>query len=264
MAEISTIIEEAQMMEQNRVDLVKALNDVGFTQVNDSTPLSDIAKYIKWAGGLLDIRLACLSKSTKEQKFFTREEWDSLSAISKSSYIKLGVCLRAERQEFIIAKSDATMPDGSKGIKWSTANTDVRGLTNFVGSPDLLRDIDGRANTDIILASADYDGVEYPAAERARAYKASTVADGGMDDPTEWSLPAIGQLALLYKYYNELNAELRYYGLNPITDTWYWSSTEYGSSYAWYVYMSLGGINYFFSKSNAGYVRAVAPAIKTL
>ena len=259
MPEIQTIIEEAQLMKQNRADMVKALNDVGFTQVNDNTPLSSIAKYMKWAGGLLNIRLACISKTTKEQQFFSREEWKGLSASGKSSFFKLGVCIRAERQQFIIAKDNATTSTGSLTMQWAPNNrVDVRGLTNYYGMSSLLTDIDGEANTDLILAAIDTNGIDCPAARIAREYKAATFADGGIDDPTKWSLPAIGQLWLLYKYYNEINAELTYYGMATIINDWYWSSTECDSTYAWCVYMFIGGIN-SCHKPNACRVRPVAP-----
>lgn len=259
MSEINTIIEEAQLMKQNRVDLVNALNEVGFSEVNESTPLADISKYMKWAGGLLDLRLACLTKSTKEQCFFSREEWEALSASSKSSYIKLGICIRAERQQFIISKDNVTKADGTLTMQWAPNNSnDVRGLTNFYGISTLLTDVDGEANTDLILAAVETNGIDYPAAQRARAYKASTVADGGIDDPTKWSLPAIGQLWLLYKYYNEINAELTYYGMQTLMNDWYWSSTECNASTAWFVSMAYGYIYYNF-KNTSNRVRAVAP-----
>jgi len=263
MTDVNTIIEEAQLMKQNRADLVKALNEVGFAECNESTSLSDIAKYMKWAGGLLDIRLACLSKSTKKQHFFSREEWDALSASNKSSYIKLGLCIRAERQQFIISKDNVAKPDGTLTMQWApNNNNDVRGLTNYYGISTLLTDIDGEANTDLILAAVGDNGIEYPAAQRARAYKASTLADGGVDDPTTWSLPAIGQLWLLYKYFNELNAEFTYYGMQTILNDWYWSSTECNSSLAWYVGMYYGafsGIGKYYHYR----VRAVAPVLSS-
>ena len=154
MADINTIIEEAQLMKQNRVDLVKALNEIGFTQVNDQTPLSDIAKYMKWAAGLLDIRLATFSKSTKQHRYWTYDEWVGQSAQTRSFYIQMGVVIRAERQEFIIAKDNLTSDSGSTAMQWATNNNnDVRGLTNFYGVPTMLTDIDGEANTDLILAA---------------------------------------------------------------------------------------------------------------
>ena len=261
MADINTIIEEAQLMKQNRVDLVKALNEIGFTQVNDQTPLSDIAKYMKWAAGLLDIRLATFSKSTKQHRYWTYDEWVGQSAQTRSFYIQMGVVIRAERQEFIIAKDNLTSDSGSTAMQWATNNNnDVRGLTNFYGVPTMLTDIDGEANTDLILAAIEANGIDYPAARRAREYRCCSLADGGVDDPTIWSLAAIGQLWLFYKYIFEINAALTLFGMVTIdTGSWYWSSTECNSSNAWYVYMSYGYINNN-NKTNTGRARAVAPA----
>lgn len=53
-------IEEAQLLRSNRKAIVEQLNSMGFSSVDDSTPLSDIAKYMQWAGGLLDVRLATI------------------------------------------------------------------------------------------------------------------------------------------------------------------------------------------------------------
>lgn len=248
-------------MKQNRADLVKSLNDIGFSQVNESTPLSDIAKYMQWAGGLLDIRLATFSKSTKQHRYWTYDEWMGQSAQTRSTYIQMGVVIRAERQEFIIAKDNLTSDTGANGIQWAPNNSnDVRGLTNFYGDSSLLADIDGEANTDLILAAIESNGIDYPAARRAREYRCCSTADGGVEDPTVWSLPAVGQLWLFYKYLLEINAALTQFGMATIgTGDWYWSSTECNSSSAWTVYM-LSGYVYFSFKTASSRARAVAPA----
>lgn len=248
-------------MKQNRVDLVKALNEIGFTQVNDQTPLSDIAKYMQWAAGLLDIRLATFSKSTKQHRYWTHDEWVGQSAQTRSSYIQMGVVIRAERQEFIISKDNLTSDSGATAMRWATNNNnDVRGLTNFYGVPTLLKDIDGEANTDLILAAIEANGIDYPAARRAREYRCCSLSDGGVDDPTTWSLPAIGQLWLFYKYIFEINAALTLFGMVTIdTNSWFFSSTECNSSGAWHVHMSSGSI-ICTSKTNPSRARAVAPA----
>ena len=261
MADINTIVEEAQLMKQNRADLIKTLNDIGFSQVNESTPLSDIARYMQWAGGLLDIRLATFSKSTKQHRYWTYDEWMGQSAQTRSTYIQMGVVIRAERQEFIIAKDNLTSDTGATGIQWAPNNSnDVRGLPNFYGDSSLLADINGEANTDLILAAIESNGIDYPAARRAREYRCCSTADGGVEDPTVWSLPAIGQLWLFYKYLLEINAALTLFGMAPIsTGDWYWSSTECNSSYAWYVSMYYGTV-YSSGKTTSYRARAVAPA----
>ena len=256
------IIQEAQLMRQNIADQIAALNELGFTEVNSSTPLSVIADYMRWAGGLRDLRLATINKNTGAYSDYSEEEWNNLSASGKATLIKLGIRIRAERQDFIISKDNITRANGSLDMPWApNNNVDVKGLSNYgPGATGHLNDIDGKANTDLILAYGKANDITFEAAERARAYKASTVADGGYDDPTEWSLPAVGQLWLLYKYRLKINAAITlFFGSSAqlITDSWYWSSTEYSSSSAWFVHMSYGGI-YIIGKSNTYRVRAVA------
>lgn len=261
MSDIYTIIEEAQLMMQNRADLVKTINGLGFHQVNAETPLSDIARYMQWAGGLLDLRLACFSKKDRKQHFFSREEWEALSAFNKSSYIKMGICIRAECQQFIIAKDNQISPTGTNTMIWAdNVNNDVRGLTNFNGISALLADIDGEANTDLILAAVKDNGINYPAAQQARAYKASTLADEGVEDKTVWSLPAIGQAWLFYKYMHQINAEFDYHGMQPLNNNSYWSSTEANSFHAWYVNLYNGAIRNI-GKNSTATVRPIAPVL---
>ena len=259
-------IEDAKLLQQNRADIVATLNSLGFSEVDADTPLSEIAEYMKWAGGLRDIRLACFHKTTKEQAFFTREEWSALSASNKSTYIRMGVVIRANCHEFIISKDNATTVNGSQTMPWAPNNSNnVKGLADYYGNPNLLEDWDSEGNTDLILAAVDTNGIDYPAAQRARAYKCSTVADGGVDDPTTWNLPAIGPLYIMLRYFNEINAELTYFfgSANVLTNDWYWSSTECDSSGAWHVNFNYGYMG-SYSKAHAGRVRPVAPvAVRT-
>ncbi len=254
-------IQEAQLLADNRAALVAALNELGFTEVNSETSLSEIADYMRWAGGLRDIRLATLSKATGAYTDYSSEEWNLLSASQKAACIKLGLRIRAEGQDFILAKEDCLNSVGNSTMPWcENSATDVKGLTNYgSGSTGHLKDIDGKANTDLILAHGLANGIRFEAAEQARAYKASTIADGGFDDPTEWSLPAIGQLWLLYKYRKQIDAALtEFFGsIYALNSSWYWSSTEYSSSSAWLVYMLYGFI-YTNNKTNTFRVRAVA------
>lgn len=254
-------IQEAQLLRENRSALVAQLNDLGFSKVNENTPLSELADYMRWAGGLRDLRLAVINKSTGAYSDYSEDEWNGLSASAKASCVKLGIRIRAERLDFIISKENITRSNGSYDIPWCGSYVDVKGLTNYGdGSTGLLKDIDGEANTNLILAHGEANNVRFEAAEQARAYKASTVADGGFDDPTVWSLPAIGQLWRLYKYRAKINAAITaFFGsAYIITDNWYWSSTEYNSSNAWNVGLHHGSV-YATGKSNTCRVRAVAP-----
>lgn len=257
------LIEDTQLMKQSKADLVAALQEVGVTQATTDTPLSEIAELMKWAGGLRDVTLACVSKADGSQAFFTRTQWDGLSVTAKGSYIRIGVRVRAERTQFIVAKADAVSETGTTSMTWqpsSSSYTDVPGLTNFVSNSAMFRDLDGEANTDKILAWAEESGIAHPAAKQARAYKAATVADGGYNDPTKWSLPAVGQLLIMCKYILEINAELEYFfgSSARIPFDWFWSSTEYSSSKAWIVSL-IYGVVYNYTKDNSGRVHPVAP-----
>ncbi len=254
-------IQEAQLLRENRSALVSQLNDLGFSDVNDKTPLSVLADYMRWAGGLRDLRLAVINKHTGAYSDYSEDEWNALSASAKASYVKLGIRIRAERLDFIISKENVTRSNGSYEIPWCGSYVDVKGLTNYGdGSTGHLKDIGGEANTTLILAHGETNKISFEAAEQARAYKASTVADGGFDDPTVWSLPAIGQLCLLSKYQTKINAAITLFfgSASILSDTWYWSSTEFNSSYAWGVHMYSGSVN-SSNKTSSFRVRAVAP-----
>ena len=253
-------IKEAQLLRENREALVQSLNDLGIA-ADENTPMSELIGLMKWSAGLRDLRLACLSKSTGAYSDYSLDEFNALSASGKAQLVKLGLRIRAERLDFIISKDNIYRSNGNTSMPWASSYVDVRNLTNYgTGSTGHLLDVDGEANTDAILAFGETANVTFEAAHQARAYKASTVADGGYDDPTKWSLPAIGQLWLLYKYKKEINAALTsFFGTSQlISGDWYWSSTEYDASIAWFVTMPDGGVS-FSNKTITNRVRAVAP-----
>ena len=52
--------ESALLLRMNKEEQVSVLQEIGFTSVNENTPASDIAKYIRWAGGLLDMSFSTI------------------------------------------------------------------------------------------------------------------------------------------------------------------------------------------------------------
>lgn len=240
--------ESAMLLRINKEEQIAALKSIGFTNVSGETSASDIARYMKWAGGLLDLSLATLKIETGEQVFFTAAEWNLLSANNRSKYIRIGIRIRAERRQFIIAKGDCTAADGSRTFKWGGYGTDLRGLKNYAAGNQGLHDtFDGKENTDVILETLagvkDTQGtVGAPAAEAARSYKACTLAADGIEDNTVWNLPAFGELMMMAKYKLEINelTTSMYGNQNIFTGDWYWSSTEWDSGSSWGVLFSSG------------------------
>ena len=257
--------ESALLLRVNKQEQVAVLQEIGFTSVNENTPASDIAKYIRWAGGLLDLSFATIRIEDGVNVFFTAEEWNSLSANNRSKYLRIGVRIRADRRQFVIAKSDCIDDIGGRNFKWGAYGTDIRGVKNYgSGNQGLYETADGKQNTDAIIEATagikDNGGVVgAPAAEAAKNYKACTLEQDGLEDKTEWYLPSEGELITIAKYKTEINELLSSVSSNQniITTDWYWSSTEYDASNSWYVSMN-GGYVSTSLKTNAGRVRPVS------
>lgn len=88
-----------------------------------------------------------------------------------------------------------------------------------VGECDALFDIDGRGNTERLVA---------------RNPKLRNLLEDG-----EY-IPSLGQLNLMAHYMDELNKAFTYVSASPLSSTWYWSSTESSQAVAWYVVFSSG------------------------
>lgn len=71
------------------------------------------------------------------------------------------------------------------------------------------------------------------------------------------AIPALGVLNIIAHLREALNEALDYVGGATLSDTWYWSSTEYGPNGAWFVNFS-SGYPYNYGKFYGGAVRAVA------
>ena len=260
----------AMLMRLNKQDQIEALKSIGFTTVNENTPASDIAKYMQWAGTLLDLSLATLRIEDGKQVFFTASEWNSMSANNRSKYIRIGIRLRAECHQFIIAKSDCVAADGTKIFKWGGYGTDLRGLKNYgSGNQGLYDTFDGKENTDVIIETLsgvkDTQGtVGAPAAEAARAYRGCTLENDGIEDTTVWSLPSLGELMLMAKYKLQINELVTsmFGSQNIFTTETYWSSTEYDASSSWIVLFN-GGIVDAYTRQSSCRVRPLA-AINSL
>lgn len=58
-------------------------------------------------------------------------------------------------------------------------------------------------------------------------------------------IPSVAQLHLILLNINEVNKALVEAGGDPMKEDWYWSSTEYSSNNAWYVYFDNGLTTYY-------------------
>ena len=254
--------EQALLLRANKEAQVAALNELGFTEVNYDTPLSEIAGYIRWCGGLWDIRLACVNTVDKSIRYFTEEEWEAMSTNARTQYERIGACIRAHRHQFIVSAKYCRNSSNSVNMAWGTGamqNTDVGGAKNYWSGSTGLYDIpdsEGESTTKAIVEQAAALGAPAQAAETCWGYKGST------NDPCQWYLPTIIQLRIMCAFRNELNSFLaRWFTYEAISTNTHWSCNEMNAGQAWNVDFNTGALypNYF-SKFYTFSVRAVSSA----
>lgn len=76
----------------------------------------------------------------------------------------------------------------------------------------------------------------------------------------KWWLPSIAELLTIWKHKYAINLCLSVIsGASQLSESWYWSSTEYSATCAWYLNLGDGNLNYWYDKVQySRYVRAVA------
>ena len=154
---------------------------------------------------------------------------------------------------------DSSGSAGSTKMKWSSSYCDTPNLDNCTSSDGLTScGVDGRTNTNAILAST-CNGTTY-AANGANAYEPSGCSKD-FCKKTKWFLPSMRDLITLYNAKSYVNASLSLTassGAKTLTESYYWSSTEYNSVHAWLLYMNYGYRNLTTKGTNDNeYVRPV-------
>lgn len=236
---MSTPEQSVTLLRKNKKEQAAAFNAVGLKHVTENSRASEFGKYIKWAGGLLDICLAVQRFDDESYHYFTKEEWDSLTNANKAKFIKRGIRVRAYGHSFILAATDCVSAEGGLTLAWGN-RVNVADLDNrSLGAA--YNDFAGAANTEYIITqlsgttgSQNVQGA--PAAEAAKAYKAYTKEFDGIEDTSDWHLPGLGVLITIYRCKEEVQEALEYFWsaeckLSSNNNThYYWSSTEFDAS----------------------------------
>ena len=125
-------------------------------------------------------------------------------------------------------------------MRWaSNTSTDVSGITNITSSATAKTDYNGKANTLAILEAYPSDTTSNNAAVYCNSYTTEGTSAG------DWYLPAMGELYnYIYLNYAKIKAGWDKVG-TTISDGWFWSSSEYSYTSAWYVGSSNGGVDYY-------------------
>ena len=253
-----TALQDAMLARMNKQAMVDAFHAEGFTEINMGTSLETMADYVRWCGGLRDLTLACVRKADGANVFFTEDEWNAMSANTKSRYVKIGVRIRARKRCFILAKDNVKDADGGLTFAFGCYGTDLKGVQNYGSNSTGLYGItsgqaDTKAAIDQSAGKTDSQNISgAPACEAAWNYKAAD------EDRNQWYLPSIAELRLVAEYRVEINAFLTrmFTSENLLLLEWYWSSTEVSSAFSWYVSLGSGGSDTSY-RTNRGRVRPV-------
>jgi hypothetical protein len=124
-------------------------------------------------------------------------------------------------------------PSDQGSYPWGCVVTDIPNTSTAVGT--------GATNTAYIMAGCTQ-----------RPIAASVCADLVLNGYSDWYLPSLGEVQLMY-------SRLHLQGLGGFGGGWYWSSSQYNPTYAWAMNFYNGYVySYFYKGDNYGsQVRAV-------
>ena len=135
---------------------------------------------------------------------------------------------------------------------WSEEYFDVPGLSNIELSSAIIRDLQGKNNTKVVLEYCKTKGKSCPAFEYVNSYKTEGTQAG------DWYLPAAGELNIIYGHMDVLNTALGKIGGTKLSTDFYWSSSELSYIHAWRQMFEYNGPIGHASKANyPAYVRPV-------
>lgn len=71
-------------------------------------------------------------------------------------------------------------------------------------------------------------------------------------------IPSLGELYFMLAHFTQINAALEAVGGEPLRNDWYWSSTQYSATDAWYLLLSYGSAYYYTKATSQHRVRPVS------
>nr|DAZ33067.1 MAG TPA: Protein of unknown function (DUF1566) [Caudoviricetes sp.] len=182
------------------------------------------------------------------------------TALQNAGEIADGVVVVEGGKVLVVAPTEAD----SAGITWSSAAVSG-GATTTTDRVTAMNDWNGKANTASIISKSTASAVTNTSAyapgfcnlySRANANGKGLLAG-------KWWLPSVGEMMMIYANMTKINYCLSLIsGATQLLENWYWTSTENSAANAWTLYLSSGGLNYWYTKaSGKGRVRPVSAFI---
>ena len=174
-------------------------------------------------------------------------KWTSLQS---GGEVADGVAIVEGGKILIVAPTECD----SAGLLWSSAAVSGGGTTTS-DRVTAYSDWAGKANTTAQITHAECQGASYAPGFCAQ-YSHGGLAAG------KWWLPSLGEMFMIYANMTKINYALSLItGATQLSETWYWTSTECSSAYAWRLYLRIGNMDYYPKASGRSRVRAVSAFI---
>ena len=171
------------------------------------------------------------------------------TSYQNSGEIAEGVVVVEGGKILVVAPTEAT-------LYWSSAAVSGGGKTT-TDRLTALDDWTGKASTAAQITHSECNSESY-APGYCAAYERVNANGKGLT-AGRWWLPSLGELMMIYANMRKINYALSLInGATPLAETWYWSSTEYGATYAWYLYLNYGHASIHTKAAGQFRVRAVS------
>ena len=172
------------------------------------------------------------------------------TSYQNSGEIAEGVVVVEGGKILVVAPTEAT-------LCWSSAAVSGGGKTT-TDRLTALDDWTGKASTAAQITHSECNSESY-APGYCAAYERVNANGKGLT-AGRWWLPSLGELMMIYANMRKINYALSLInGATPLAETWYWSSTEYSTTYAWLLDLNYGYARYWNTKATYQHrVRAVS------
>ena len=186
----------------------------------------------------------------KSDNFPLMEKPHKWTSRQNSGEIAEGVMVVEGGKMLVVAPTEAM-------LYWSSAAVSAGGKTT-TDRETALNDWTGKTSTAAQITHSECNTESYAPGFCASYSRVN--ANGQGLTAGKWWLPSLGELMMIYANMRKINYALSLInGATQLTETWYWSSTEYSATHAWDLYLSAGYAGYGNPKAtNQNRVRPVS------
>lgn len=178
---------------------------------------------------------------------------DKWASYQNSGEIAEGVMVVEGGKILVVAPTEAT-------LYWSSAAVSAGGKTT-TDRETALNDWTGKASTAAQITHNECKTESYAPGFCASYERVN--ANGNGLTAGSWWLPSLGELMMIYANMRKINYALSLInGATQLAETWYWSSTEYSATTAWYLGLSHGNAGNGAKASYQGRVRPVSAFLR--